>query len=180
MDTFVELAAAEQRQVTCPGCGAAAAFEQSPSGEPLLRYRLNAMVDRASRNGVLNHVIATEALTDHAGSREAYIAPGMELILANGRRAEADLLALMGKEVWYGEAKSSEEGFTEEQIERDVQIAQGVGASWYLAVCPSGLSSEGEQRIFASATARGLRAAVLTAPDAVVRPVISTSAPAEA
>jgi hypothetical protein len=168
VDSFVELAAA-QRQPACPGCGSSAAFEATSGREPMLRYRLNAMVDRASDNGVLNHIIAVAALHDHAQNREVYIAPGVNLLFPTGRRAEADLLGLIGGDVWYGEAKSSAGWFTEEQIDGDLDSATGVGASHYLAVCPGGLGSDVEELILAKAQSRGVAAAVLTAPEGSIR-----------
>jgi hypothetical protein len=65
--------------MSCPVCGAAAGFVSGPTGEPSLHYRLNALLDRASDNGVLGHLVGMAALVQD--NPAAFVMPGVELQL---------------------------------------------------------------------------------------------------
>jgi hypothetical protein len=116
----------------CPACGSRAHFAGDAKG-PQLHYRLNALLDRASANGALVHLYAVAALVkENAG---ALVLPGADVTRANGTSAELDLLGLVGRVVFGGEAKRSAAAFTNEQLERDVALTREVGGTRHVMVC---------------------------------------------
>lgn len=166
MSTFVDVSQLEAPP-TCPGCGSYAALVSAHDGEPAQHYRLNGMVDRASDQGVLPHVVAAAALCQKGQHPEAYVSPGTNCTLPDGTKAEADVLALVGRDLWLGEAKSRSDGFTDEQLEKDLALTLAVGASTYLMICLDGIDAGCLQRACARATMSGVQLLTLTTADGV-------------
>ncbi|HXN02863.1 MAG TPA: hypothetical protein VN973_13390 [Candidatus Dormibacteraeota bacterium] len=93
MSSFIELADVTQA-IACPGCGSPAAVGTDPNrGESELYYRLNSLVDRASDNGVITHLLAVAALRRR--DPKGHVNPGVNLVTSGGQAQEADLLALL-------------------------------------------------------------------------------------
>jgi hypothetical protein len=147
MRSFIELRDVRE-EIACPGCRSPSTLAVDPErGESELHYRLNSLVDRASENGVLVHLLAVAALRRR--DPKAYVNPGANLSAADGNQQEADIVALLGSEIWLGEAKTSAKWFTPEQIERDVALAARLRAAHYLMTCLEPIVQE--QRRAASA-----------------------------
>ncbi len=152
--SFVELDRV-RAPMSCPACGAAAGFVSGSTGEPSLHYRLNALLDRASDNGVLGHLVGMAALLQDNPS--AFVMPGVNLQLPSIGQREADLLALVEGEIGVGEAKTSAGLFTEDQFEKDLTIATALGAAAYLMVCLEPLDRSFKTMVARRCVGAGLR-----------------------
>src|SRR5207245_4283176 len=69
---------------TCPACGSRGRFAGDGTG-PQLHYRLNALLDQASANGVLGHLYAAAGLQRE--DKDAYLIAGANIERSNGSRA---------------------------------------------------------------------------------------------
>lgn len=96
MDHFVQLSDWKP-SVQCPGCLSTARVAVGPPNNDMeLHYRLNSLVDRASDNGVLGHLLLVAALIRFNPS--AYVIPGANLEWS-GRKCEVDAVALIGPDI---------------------------------------------------------------------------------
>jgi len=120
-------------QPQCPACEATGQAYKGPDG-PELYYRLNSLVDRAADQGVIPHLYGVAQLAKR--NPQTFMLPGIQLTLNNGDEVEVDFYGIHGGRVAVGEAKTKPEGFTEEQIERDVALSVRLTADMYLLVCP--------------------------------------------
>ena len=127
--SFLTLSDARPR-ATCPACLAQAEFIGEI--EPTFHYRLNAMVDRASDNGVLVHLLVWAQLLRI--DAKAWVLPGVNLKL-DKRGTEVDILALLGSTIWFGEAKTSAVDFKSEEVGLDLSIASQIEATNYVLAC---------------------------------------------
>jgi hypothetical protein len=121
-------------------------------------------MDRASDNGVLGHLVGMSALQQDNPS--AFILPGVELRSASLGKREADLLALVDGEIGMGEAKTSARLFTEQQIEKDLALAEALNAVVYLMVCLEPIDAGIKQTAARWCTEKGLRLLCLEGPAA--------------
>jgi hypothetical protein len=115
---------------TCPACLAPAAFISE--NEPTFHYRLNAMVDRASDNGVLVHLLVWNQLLRL--DPKAWVLPGVDVTM-DKQGAEVDILALLGPAIWFGEAKTDAIDFKVDEVSKDLSMTTKVGAKHYLLAC---------------------------------------------
>lgn len=168
VQSFTELTAAHA-PARCPGCGSVAGYKADSNGQPLLYYRLNALLDRASDVGVLPHVVMEVALRQKFGEDQVANLPGVDLTLQGGAKREADCLALIQARVWLGEAKTQSSAFTDAQIERDMTLAQAVGADTYLMTCLNGLERSRIETAVQATVNRGMRLALLQSADGEIR-----------
>jgi hypothetical protein len=166
--SFTELTAAHA-PAGCPGCGSVAGYTADSNGQPLLYYRLNALLDRASDVGVLPHVVMEAALRQKFGEDDVANLPGVDLTLQGGAKREADCLALIRARVWLGEAKTQSSAFTDAQIERDLTLADAVGADTYLMTCLNGLEPSRIETALQAAVDRGMQLALLRSADGEIR-----------
>ncbi|HEX6393108.1 MAG TPA: hypothetical protein VFZ97_06675 [Acidimicrobiales bacterium] len=109
----------------CPGCLRPAAYHATNSG-PTVFYRLNALIDRASDQGVLGHLAAVAALK--AIDPESHVLPGINVTLTNGASGEVDLFGVFQGNVIAGEVKLSGNQFSPGQVDRDVRLSKSLGA----------------------------------------------------
>jgi hypothetical protein len=159
MSSFIELSDVVQA-IACPGCGSSAAVGTDPNrGESELYYRLNTLVDRASDNGVMVHLLAAAALRRR--DPKGHVNPGVNLIAGDGQSNEADLLALLETDIWLGEAKTSRSWFTTDQIARDVALANRTRAAHYLMTCLMPLDDEVKREASMRCEQAGIRLWVL-------------------
>jgi len=169
MESYIEHSAVTP-QATCPGCGAAGAYRAAankPAG-PVVRYRLNSLLDRASDNGAPPHILGMACLRQHAAGRPLYILPGALLSDGNTDLGEVDLLGYLAEHLIAGEVKTSPEDFTEDQIKKDLSLAARIGADIYVMVAVHPLT-EGQKDMAASlATAQGCQ--LLTFSGGTARP----------
>lgn len=168
MTSFMELSATTAPAV-CPGCKAQAAYTLDTSAQPVIHYRLNALLDRASDQGVLGHVVVTGALRDLYGDQDVINLPGVDITTPHGITKEADSLALVAGEVWLGEVKARADAFTPAQIERDLALADAVGAKTYLIVCLEGVDQATITSTLMTVVAKGLQLAVLDSAEGAIR-----------
>jgi hypothetical protein len=171
MESYIEHSAVTP-QATCPGCGAAGAYRAAankPAG-PVVRYRLNSLLDRASDNGAPPHILGMACLRQHAAGRPLYILPGALLSDGNTDLGEVDLLGYLAEHLIAGEVKTSPEDFTEDQIKKDLSLAARIGADIYVMVAVHPLT-EGQKGMAASlATAQGCQ--LLTFSGGTARPTL--------
>ncbi|MDQ1711879.1 MAG: hypothetical protein QOE45_1329 [Frankiaceae bacterium] len=121
---FVPLANTSDRP-TCPGCRAEAPYATTDVGVTI-RYRLNSFIDRASDQGVIPHLLAIAALTrNHA---HTYLLAGTNLAFHDGYRPEIDLFGTVDGRIAAGEVKTKACDFSDEQIERSIDLATRLDA----------------------------------------------------
>jgi hypothetical protein len=168
MKSFIEL-----RETTapalCPGCRAQTTYSSDNSNQPVLHYRLNALLDRASDQGALGHLVVVAALRELYGEENVAHLPGVNLTTTEGTTKEADLLALVRGDVWLGEVKPRGGLFTEEQMDRDLALADLVGAKTYLMASLDGLDSALIASALAATIAKDMQLAILDAPTPTIR-----------
>jgi hypothetical protein len=144
----------------CPACGATATFTVDARG-PVLMYRLDGLLDRASDQGVVPHLMARAALER---SDDAYVLPGVSLVLHDGSNRELDLFGVTGKEVVAGEVKTSAVAFTGPQIKRDIGLSAAVGADVHVMASIKALTADALALAEAESSRRRLRLLVLSGP----------------
>jgi hypothetical protein len=163
MRTFVELSSAIAG-MPCPGCGGAAGFVVQPGrGEAALHYRLNALVDRASDNGVIAHLVGAAALSQTFAG--LFVMPGANLTLPGGELCEVDLLTLWDGRIGCGEAKLAVKWFTEEQVAKDLRAAVAIGAWSYYMVCLEALPDDVRHRADLQCRAANVRLMSVEGPE---------------
>jgi hypothetical protein len=163
MSSFMELRDVTMA-ITCPGCGSPAPLARDPNrGESELHYRLNSLVDRASEQGTLVHLLAVAALRRR--DPKAHVFPGANLSAAGSKPKEADVVGLLGSEIWLGEAKMSAQWFTPEQIEHDLALAVRLRAAHYLMSCLEPLGEDTRRVAVAVCQEAGIKLWVLEGPD---------------
>ena len=158
MESYIEHSVVTP-QATCPGCGAAGVYRgatDKPAG-PVVRYRLNSLLDRASDNGAPPHILAMACLAEYAAGRPLYVLPGALLRDADtdAELGEVDLLGYLGEQVIVGEVKTSPADFTKEQVTKDLVRAARVKANIYAMVAVYPLTAEQEGMAAGLAAAQG-------------------------
>lgn len=137
---FTELPKVEER-ASCPGCRSVQRYSVDRSGLKVV-YRLNSLVDRASDNGVLGHLLAVGALGGQSPS--CWLVPGANIVLPGPKKAELDLFGYLGDEVVAGEVKLSATGFT--RVRRDVELSKLAGADTHVMASVDDLPADTRQR----------------------------------
>jgi hypothetical protein len=135
IQSFVLVAEAGGR-AACPGCESEQGFVVEGSSVKVV-YRLNSLVDVASDNGVIGHLLAVGAILN--SDPDAYIVPGVNVTI-NDSAAELDLLGYSAGRVIAGEVKLSAKEFT--RIERDIEISKSMNADVHLMACVDDLPEE--------------------------------------
>ncbi len=122
----------------CPACGAKGGYELIDSG-PQVRYRLHALLDRASDQGVVPHLQAIAVLTE--ASKSTWLVPGVNVgpgSKSPNEVAEVDLFGIHDGEVIAGEVKTYSGQFDKDQIERDVRLSSTLGADVHVMATSEG------------------------------------------
>ncbi len=126
--------------VLCPGCRGEAAHVLE-SGTVKVNYRLNSLLDTASDNGVVGHLLAIAALKSIDPT--TYILPGVNVVV-RGKPAELDLLGFMDGKIVAGEVKLAAKEF--KNVERDIELSVAIGADVHIMACtdemPEGLTDQ--------------------------------------
>lgn len=115
----------------CPACGTPATYSRAANGGMAVSYRLNALLDRASDNGVVMHLAGMALLQERP---DAHLWPGVDLTSTSGPLGEADVCGYVGTELVLGEAKNSAAEFTREQVKRDVKLVEALSADVYVLI----------------------------------------------
>src|SRR5262249_51524108 len=136
-----------------------ASFTTDPRG-PVLMYRLDSLLDRASDQGVIPHVMVRSALER---TNEADILPGVTMVLHDGGHAELDLFGVSGSDVVAGEVKSSAAAYTAQQIRRDILLSARVGADVHVMASIDDIGVDALELATAESTRRHLRLLVIAA-----------------
>ncbi len=128
--TFVPMAEVPTRgPATCGGCRAHQAYTLD-STTPQIVYRLDALVDRASDQGVLPHLLVIAALT--SDDPNSSLLPGVDLTFPDGHPCEVDVFGVHQARVLTGEVKTQAADFTHTQLTRDVALSTRLGADIHL------------------------------------------------
>jgi hypothetical protein len=128
--SFVPLAIARGR-ARCPACGAREQYVRAGAGGMAVAYRLNALLDRASDNGVVMHLAGMGLLGDRP---DCNLWPGVDLVRGSLALGEADVCGYAGRDLVLGEAKTSAAEFTKQQVRRDMTLVEAVGADVYVMI----------------------------------------------
>ena len=170
MESYIELSEVT-RQATCPGCGAVGAYRpdtNDPMG-PVIWYRLSSLLDRASDNGALPHILGLACLRQYAGGEPSYIMPGALLNAGQKMLGEVDLLGYLAEQVVVGEVKTAAEWFTEDQVKKDLALVARVRAKLYVMVAVTAISDKHQAMASRLAEDQGCRLLIFSGPTA--RPV---------
>ena len=131
IDSFVPLEAVGGPAV-CPACGHPGAFRTDRHGIAI-SYRLDAIVDRASDQGLLPHLMLMARLAQEDPT--ALLLPGVDVRLADGTRGEIDVLGIHQQLLLAAEVKSSPGAYNRDEIVKDVARSQAIGADVHLMAC---------------------------------------------
>lgn len=135
----------------CPACGARSSYRRTQNQEVSTHYRLNALLDRASDQGVLCHLAVAEQL---GGGNSSFLLLGANIRKASTSVGEVDLLGFQSSVLLSGEMKTSEAGFTSREIDRTVQLASVVRAEVVVFGCTQKLGESLKERMLAAASRR--------------------------
>uniref|UniRef100_UPI0026386875 hypothetical protein n=1 Tax=Ferrimicrobium sp. TaxID=2926050 RepID=UPI0026386875 len=116
----------------CPGCESSGRYAYSSAGITTY-YRLNSLIDLASDQGVLPHLLVIAAL--HKRSSDTFILPGVNVSFDDGIESEIDLFGVHNGKVIAGEVKTSAAAFDEEQIHRDIKLSKRLLADTHVMAC---------------------------------------------
>lgn len=132
---------------SCSGCGAAARYAAGRTAEPELHYRLNALLDRASDQGVLCHLYAAAHLRLRKASQR-HVVLGADVSWSDGSAGEVDVLGYLDQRLFAGEAKMTMGSYTPAQVARDIKLSHSLGADVHVMAClqavPSALAKQAE------------------------------------
>lgn len=155
--SFVALTLAEPR-AKCPACGAGGEYVRAGAGGMAITYRLNALLDRASDNGVALHLSGMALLGSRA---DCHLWPGVNLSDSTKAMGEIDLCGYIGRDLVLGEAKMSSEEFTTKQVRRDLALAEAIAAEIYIMVAMIPPAAERVAEAARRARSVGVRVEVL-------------------
>ena len=145
-------------QGRCPGCQAAQGYLKN-GAQLEVNYRLNTLVDRASDQGAIPHLLAVAALARRADHTE--LLPGVVVRFDESAPREADLFGVSGGRIIAGEVKSSPTDFTASQIKRDMRLSADLQAGVHVMACLADLGRDAIAAAEAEATDAGLELVVL-------------------
>lgn len=110
---------------TCPGCGHPQGYGTDDGGL-MIFYRLDALVDRCSDQGVLPALMTIPVLTQRHG--DVHLLPGLTARLHGGEICEADVIGTVGANFIVGEVKTSPDWLTPTELRKAVSRASALGA----------------------------------------------------
>lgn len=167
IDSFAPLPNVDS-MATCPACGSRGRFGGDTTG-PQLHYRLNALLDQASANGVLGHLYAAAALERE--DENTFLMAGANIKRLDGTHSETDVLALNGDRITSGEVKQSAKWFTPTQIQDDIALSAEIGAARHLMACLEALPLAMIARASKLSANAGLQLVVLDGTSAELRSI---------
>jgi hypothetical protein len=154
---------ASRHSASCPGCHSGQQYVMKSRTLKVV-YRLNSLVDRASDNGVIGHVLAVGALRQRAET--CHVVPGVEVAVGDQPKAELDLLGYVDDQVVAGEIKLTGRQFT--TLRRDIELSKAVGADAHVMACVDDLPAE--VRLRAESLARRVKIELLILDRTDLRP----------
>ncbi|HEU5352937.1 MAG TPA: hypothetical protein VFU65_00660 [Actinocrinis sp.] len=163
LESFVPLSTDTARDAArCPVCGTASDYIRNERGLAV-HYRLDARVDHASAQGVIAHLLVIGALARDHGP--AWLLPGVDLEFEDGTARESDLFGVCDKRLVCGEVKMSGAGFTEEQIDKDLDIAVRLGVDLHVMAAATAIAPETRQLAEHRFARRGIEVLILQGED---------------
>lgn len=130
--TFVPMAHVPTRGPSiCSGCQSPQRYTLQPDhAAPEVHYRLDALVDRASDQGVLPHLLVVAALTMQ--DPDCWLLPGTDVVFPGGEHVEVDIFGVHKARVLSGEVKTKAADFAGEQLTRDINLSDRLKADIHL------------------------------------------------
>jgi hypothetical protein len=133
ISTFVPMADVPTRgPAICAGCQSPQRYTLAKA-TPKVVYRLDALVDRASDQGVLPHLLVVAALTAQAS--DSSLLPGVNLTFPHSPDKddpEVDIFGVHQARVLAGEVKTKAADFTPDQLARDIDLSKRLRADVHL------------------------------------------------
>jgi len=133
ISTFVPMADVPSRGAAiCDGCQSPQRYTLGKA-TPKVVYRLDALIDRASDQGVLPHLLVIAALT--AQDPDSSLLPGVNLAFPDSPGEddpEVDIFGVHQARVLAGEVKTKAGYFTPDQLARDVDLSRRLRADVHL------------------------------------------------
>jgi len=123
---------------SCPGCKSAVGYTLGRSALEIV-YRLNTVVDLASDQGVISHLLVLAALGQRSEHTSLFL--GTELMLTDGL-VEVDVFGVHAGHLVAGEAKSRAAEFDEEQVRRDVRLSAQLGVDCHVLAVPEPITAD--------------------------------------
>lgn len=138
----------------CLACGARSSYQRTQNNEVSTHYRLNALLDRASDQGVLCHLAVAEQL---GGGESSFLLLGANIKKSGSHVGEVDLLGFQSSLLLSGEMKTSAVGFTSQEISRSVYLATVVGADVVVFGCTETLDEPLKEQMLAAVAEKGMK-----------------------
>jgi hypothetical protein len=138
LTSFVPLADVTST-ANCPGCRGAGKYKRIENGLAVY-YRLNSLIDRASDQGVLPHLLAIAALGKLR--QHTYALSGVEFAFADGTPGEADIYGIAAGKVVAGEVKTSASEFTNDELQKSVDRSRRLAVDVHVMACVEALPAE--------------------------------------
>lgn len=123
----------------CPVCGTASDYISNEHGLAV-HCRLDARVEHAGTQGVIAHLLVVGALQCEHGP--AWLLPGVDLEFDDGAARESDLSGVCDTRPTCGEVKMSGAGFTEERIDKDLDVAARLGVELHVMAAAGAIAPE--------------------------------------
>jgi hypothetical protein len=113
----------------CPGCRAPTSYTADSTGLAV-QYRLNTLIDLASDQGVLPHLLVMAALANK--NKYTSLLGGTLVTLPGGSTSEVDILGVHNQQFVAGEVKTKARDFTSQQLERDISVSSQLGVDTHI------------------------------------------------
>lgn len=160
VNTFVPMNDISTRgPAVCGGCHASQHYT-ADDGLPRVFYRLDALVDRASDQGVLPHLLVAEVLTGK--DPDCLLLPGVDLIFPDGRTPDVHIVGVYKARVLSGEIKTNAADFTADQLARDVDLSKRLRADTHLLAAIDAVPAEIQAVLVRDKSGRGFGIALVT------------------
>lgn len=146
---------------SCPACGTQQGYTAEAKALKIV-YRLDPIVDRASDQGVLPHLIIQARL--RTTDPNAALIPGANLAFSDGTVGEADILGIHNRRILVAEVKTSAVAFTRLELDKDIRRAVATGADVLVLGCIQHISSVITDRAAAACKRNRIELLVLDGP----------------
>ena len=139
--TFLPLSDVPPRgSATCHGCGSRQDYARGKS-EVSIFYRLDSLVDLASDQGIIPHLITIAELNRREA--QSWFLPGVDAWFADrGNQLEVDIFGIYGGRVAVGEVKTSGSEFNHAEIVKDIERCTRLHADLYVMSATDTISDE--------------------------------------
>jgi hypothetical protein len=146
----------------CQGCGSKQNYTRG-TREVSVFYRLDSLVDRASDQGVIPHLLTIAELNRH--SPQSWFLPGVDVWFAEDDHKEADIVGVHDGRVVVGEVKVSASEFTDTEITKDVEVCARLSADIFVMAATDHIAEESQEKAKILCDASGLELVILSGSD---------------